>query len=359
MTITTFRLRYKSGVCASCHGTIERGSMAYRLGSRVYCSACRPDGSQTPPPASTHRARRPAAQPDPSAHGGSMPGEHSVERDADGVWRYGFDSVSEAVTDALDDYAQNDSTREYLRGRLRLALSGHDDWASNFTRTRFLNELAAPSQTLLDAVDRMREKLVEEVSPPSMPRRRVRRGQEFGEELDSDRYLSRNMAPWDRTVREHQTRRTVTVGCNLSANGGVTARELLYRGAAALALADLLTGRGVNVEIVLFDSREDPTSTVRRTVLRHKVKDATMPLDLSTIAFAMCEIAYFRVVMAIGGMRHFPGEMSESLGCAKCLPAADRKGIDFLIEADVLSEDAATEWLKTCMAGQTGEVCHA
>jgi hypothetical protein len=288
-----------------------------------------------------------------------MPGENCATLSADGVWRYECNSVSEAVADALDDYAQNDSTAEYLRARLDLALSGRDKWANKFTRSRFLRELSNPSQHLLDAVDRMRERLIGEVDVPAAPRRRVRRGQEFGEELDSDRFLTRSLAPWDRSVREPQGRRTVTIGCNLSVHAGQTAEELLYRGATALALADLLTSRGVNVGIVCFDSTDHPTNTVPRCVMRHVVKDPTMPLYVSSVAFAMCEIAYFRVVMAIGQIRHLPGRMDECLGFPASLPAADRQGIDFLVERDVTSEEAAAEWLTSCMAASAQEVCHA
>jgi hypothetical protein len=339
----------------------------------VRCEACGPHSADderlpsrrpgrkapgSPPTPRTKKARRVPALPDPTAGGGSMPGEHCLTRSTDGVWRYEFGSVSEAVADAMDDYAQNEGTQEYLRGRLARALSGRDDWSNFFTRARFLRELSAPSQHLLEAVDRMRERLIGEVDMPACPRRRIRRGQEFGEELDADRWLARDMAPWERCVRERNPRRTVTIGCNVSANGYVKPEQLLYRGAAALALADILSGRGVNVGIVLFDSRSDPTESIGRSVIRHVVKDPMMPLDVSAVAFAMCEIAYFRVVMAIGGMRHIPGSMNESLGCARNLPATDRAGLDFLIESDVLSEPEAVEWLTACMAGQESEVCH-
>ena len=355
-----FQTRYQSYRCPKCEAYIRTGETAYRVGSRVYCRECGPmvSGKAGPSDPPKSRPHRKAATPDPTKGGGAMPGENCATRCADGVWRYECGSVTEAVKDALDDYAQNANTQEYLRGRLLTALSGGDDWANNFTRARFLKELSEPSRHLLDAVDRMRERLVGEVATPSTPRRRVRRGQEFGEELDSDRYLAHSLSPWDRNVREQQTRRTVTIGCNLSVNAGVRPEQLLYRGAAALALADILSSRGVNVGIVLFNSRTDPTDRVERAVERYVVKDPLMPLDVSAVAFAMCEIAFFRVAMALGGMRHFPGSMHESLGHARNLPAADREGLDFLIEADVLSEDAATAWLTTCLAGQESEVCH-
>jgi hypothetical protein len=287
-----------------------------------------------------------------------MTGEKPARRCADGVWRYEFGSVGEAVRDALDDFAQNDASREWLRKRMARALSGRDEWANNFTHDRFMLELSRPSQRLLDAVDRMRGQLIGEVAAPTAPRRKVRRGQEWGEELDVDRYLSRDPSPWDRNVRERQPRRTVTIGCNLTVNAGVRPEELLYRGAAALALADVLTGRGVNVGIVAFDSVLSPTDLVRNGVIRYTLKDPLMPLDLGAITFALCEIAFFRVVGAVGGSRHWPGRLNESLGAAAPLPGADRADLDYLVDTDVLGEERAVEWLKGCLAVQETEACH-
>ena len=176
--VKVFRLRYKTYECAKCGGHIGLREYAYRVGSRVYCSKCDPRsggdsaaGQEPPTSKPRRRRRRKTPPPDPTAGGGAMPGEHCANRSADGVWRYEFGSVSEAVADALDDYAQNDSTREYLRGRLKRALSGRDGWANRFTRARLLRELSEPSQHLLDAVDRMRERLVGEVSMPAVARR--------------------------------------------------------------------------------------------------------------------------------------------------------------------------------------------
>jgi hypothetical protein len=349
-----FTVRYKTHRCRHCGCELSTGSTAYRVKSRIYCPACADADDRDERPS---KPQRKVAPPDPTKGGGAMPGENCATQCADGVWRYECGSVTEAVKDALDDYAQNANTQEYLRGRMLTALGGGDSWANNFTRARFVKELSDPSRHLLEAVDRMRERLVGEVAAPSTPRRRVRRGQEFGEELDSDRYLAHSLSPWDRNVREQQARRTVTIGCNLSVNAGARPEQLLYRGAAALALADILSSRGVNVGIVLFNSRTDPTDRVERAVERYVVKDPLMPLDVSAVAFAMCEIAFFRVVSALGGMRHFPGKHHVGLGCVSVLPTADREGLDYLVEADVLSEDAAVEWLTGCMASQESEVC--
>jgi len=285
-------------------------------------------------------------------------GTNAAVRCSDGVYRFEIDSVTDAVQDALSDYAQTTHNQEFIRGRMGQALGGKDPWASRFTRERFLKELSDPKKSLLEAVDQMRAELVDEFPLPSTPRRRVRHGQEFGEDIDVDRWVRRIPECWDRNVREQQPRRTVTIGCNLSANAAVKASQVLYRGAAALALADMLTSRGVNVSIVLFDSVRHPTDVVQNGVVRYTVKDHTMPLDIGAVAFAICEIAWFRVVGALGGSRHWPGKINEGLGSAGSLPAADRKTCDYVIESNVLSKEAAQQWLRTCMTAQESEVVH-
>ena len=76
----------------------------------------------------------------------------------------------------------------------------------------------------------MREKLVGEIDFPKTPRRRVRHGQEFGESMDSDRYLARDPMAWDRSVRVETPRRTITIGVNLSVNCDVNGEEMMWRG---------------------------------------------------------------------------------------------------------------------------------
>ena len=340
-----------NGHCKVCYSRIAKGERVYyakHMGMR--CERCGSGSGETRP-----APKKGKLPPPPDS---AMTGEKAAQRCADGVHRYEFASVSEAVKDALDDFAQTASNQEWLRDRMARALSGHDQWANRYTEARFLSGLANPPQHLLDAVDRMREKLIDDVVAPTMPRRKVRHGQEFGEEIDVDRYLARDPAPWDRSVREPQARRTVTIGCNLAVNAHVKPDELLYRGAAALALADVLTARGLNVNLVAFDSVRNPTNAVTHGVIRYTLKDSTMPLDLGAVAFAMCEIAWFRVVGAVGGTRHFPGKLNESLGMAANLPAADREGLDYLVDADVLGEEKAVAWLKGCLANTDMEVAH-
>ncbi len=338
-----------AGKCRVCGKAVAAGDKVwFAKHYGVRCEACGAHTAQDAPLPSKRGAKaRTPFRPSPSIPaGGANNGDHRADRCADGTTRFEFDSVTEAVEDALDDYAQNDTNREKIRGQMAAALSGRSAWGNHFTKDRLLAELANPNKSLLEAVDRMREKLMGEVPIRTAPRRKIRRGQESGEELDSDRWLARVPECWDRNVREPQPKHTVTIGCNLSISGSMTADRLLYRGAAALALADILATQGYSVGITLYHAARGVTTTSGLSLQKYNVKSPDMPLDISSIAFAMCEIAWFRVVAVLGGARHFDGILHDGLGTVTRMPAADAKDVDFLIDADVLNEQAAVSWLQ-------------
>ena len=84
-------------------------------------------------------------------------------------------------------------------------------------------------------------------------------------------------------------------------------------------------------------------------VLRCSIKAPDMPLDLSALTFALCEIAFCRCVAVCVGARRWPGRLVGNLGYSRNLSEADRKGLDYLIDADVFGENAAIEWLREQM----------
>ena len=303
-------------------------------------------GQQAKPP----KARPQVKVPPPSTG--------AVTKDADGIHRISFDSVGEAVIDALADYAQNDGNLALIRQRLASHLSGDDSWANYFTKSKLLDTIANPPQELLDSVTQMRDALMDDVCPPVTSRRRVVRNQDCGDELTPEAVLVRSLTPWERMSRETTPRRTVTIGVNLTVNASQRAKHLLWRGAAAAALADILTQRGVNVEIVAFWTIGDMSTCSTKVVSRYMVKRADMPLDAGAVAVALAEIAYARIVCLYGLARHLPGRLSKHLGHCETLPAQDRAGIDYLAETNITSQEAAESWLKEAAARQESEALH-
>ena len=365
---------FYNGQCRVCGATLPKGSTCwFRKHYGMRCVSCGPHTSQDTRLPSKSQARpssprRPAPpSPEPPApkyeplknhprftpldqRPGFNPDHRAACEDSDGVHRIEYGSVREIVEDALSGYAQNLNNRNVLHALHAQSFSGRDKWANFFTRDRLLDQVFNPPTALTGAVDRMRERLVGELDLPTRPRRKIRRGLDWGDELDADRVFHRDPTPWERIDRAPEPRRTIQIGCNVSVSCRMTPEQLLYRGAAALALADLLTDRGCNVGIALFKCAEGPTDKVKMGVLRCVVKAPDMPLDLSALTFALCEIAFCRCVAVCAGARRWPGRLAGNFGYSRNLPPADREGLDYLIDADVLSESAATEWLRNQMA---------
>ena len=123
------------------------------------------------------------------------------------------------------------------------------------------------------------------------------------------------------------------------------------------ALANILTQRGLNVEVVAFWTIGEMTNESKMVVARYVVKRPDMPMDTGALAVALSEIAYARLVALYGLARHMPGVLHEGLGSCEKLPAQDRKGIDYLSE-DITSRTAAEAWLRGCAAQHDAEVLH-
>lgn len=281
-----------------------------------------------------------------------------VTRCADGIDRITFDSVGEAVMDAMADYAQNEGNRTMIADNMVRHLSGSDPWSNNYTREKLMDTISNPPKHLLDAVEDMRRQLMDEISPPVCTRRRVRRNQEWGDELNAEQVLTRSFTPWERMTRETQPRRSVTIGVNLTVHSGQRAEHLLWRGAAAAALADILTQRGINVEVVAFWTLGNMSSGSRKVVSKYVIKRPDMPLDVGSMAVALAEIAYARLVALYGLARHMPGLLDDCLGRCETLPQADRAGIDYLAETNITCQGAAEAWLRLSASHQESGVLH-
>jgi hypothetical protein len=366
---------FYNGHCRVCAKVLPKGSecfFAKHYGMR--CIECGPHTDEDTRIPSKSKAARRSPEPSPKREPPRTPShwtplkdhpqfrpadqtpgfdaaDRCARRDADGIHRVEYGSVREIVEDALSTYAQTPENEARLRALHALAFTGDYKWANYYTRERLLDQVFNPPGDLLRAVDRMREHLIGELDLPTRPRRQVRRGLDWGDELDADRWLHRDPAPWERTERAPEPRRTITIGCNVSAHHQIKPEQLLYRGAAALALADLLTSQGCNVGIVLFKCVESPTNQVEQGVVRCVLKAPDMPLDLSALTFALCEIAFYRCVVVCAAARRWPGKLGSGLGYPNGLPAPDRRGLDYLIDSNVLGEDAAVSWLREQMGG--------
>jgi hypothetical protein len=277
---------------------------------------------------------------------------------SDGVYRTEQDSVSEAVRFLFAD----DEGRELANVescRMERNGSWGDAWANRYTEESFRDALVNPPKSILDAVDAMRAELVETVTLPQSSRRRVRRGQEFGEEMNADAFLNREPNCWDRNTRIKVEKRTVTIGVNVGINASQTPETLLWRGAAAAALADVLTSEGVNVGITAFICRTGITRVAHLGTDKLMVKSPTMPLDLGAVSFAISEAAFTRFCAAYGYSKKYPGILEPGKGSCGMLFDGDKAGLDFQIDFNVQSRESAVEWLRKAVHTTESEVAHA
>ena len=327
----------------------------------------RPQPGRYPPytPPTPQPAPQPKADRDPKAPStfAGVKSSAPAVRGSDGIYRTQFDSIGEAVANAFNwdgNTGCNDYTRSEINRDLRDRLQGHNRWLNYYTEEKFRAALVKCPQHLLDAVAELKDAITEEVfgGRHTAPRRRIRRGQEFGENIEVDRFLCRVPNIWERNVREHHPKQTVWIGCNLSIDGSCDWQDLVYRGAAALALADVMQERGYNVGIVGFNSRADITSQVQHGVDKLIVKQPNMPTDISSLTFALAEVAFFRLTLAEGTVRLMPGNVDWRLGRPMPLPDRDKAEIDYCIEHNVFSKEAAVEWLQSCMAQAESGVHH-
>lgn len=119
-----------------------------------------------------------------------------------------------------------------------------------------------------------------------------------GAECDISRYLSgepENMIELVPVQISHAGR-VISIHVQLNINWMVDPVELLQRGAAIVALVDILTQLQHSVEIVgeIYHSAFDDSATQSVTVL---IKEATSPLDISNLIFAIAHPATHRRLM--------------------------------------------------------------
>lgn len=146
-------------------------------------------------------------------------------------------------------------------------------------------EWAEGLQIIRDMKEQIERRCVE--LPPPADRRRKRRWSDDGDELDHDRLRS-GQEFWARCERQTVAGpQTVTLFVGVTASAFRDAKDVLWRGAAAIVLADILERHGYQVEIFgvqnvtcAYRNGHDLTQGVC-------LKRADQPLDTSTLVNAL------------------------------------------------------------------------
>jgi len=273
--------------------------------------------------------------------------------------RMEWDSVSEAV-DGLDDAQPRNE-----RNKAHLGESA-EWWGSHMCdrrdRSWLTSALEHGDADTLRSVEEMRERIT--ASSPafarSTPRRTRKRAQEWGDEIDSDRYLRRDVECWDRMERTPRPSKTITIAVEVGVLGGVCREEMLPRGAAVVALADWLVREGYSVEIkAIWHSQDIYAHEAGASGLGViTVKPARAPLDTTAIATASCEIAFARGVLLRSRIMHaakvVPGSLGRTTRCNDRILKA--LGVDVSANSDILTMEAAQRWLEAAVARISGDV---
>lgn len=139
-------------------------------------------------------------------------------------------------------------------------------------------------------------------APRSVRRAPMWRGQ--GDEIDQQRVWAGNLdRAWRTTGRERRNGPCrVRLIVDSIANAGVDAKDMRWRGVAALRLTDVLTEAGYSVQVEGAINAKGGCGYSGRFKLRTIVKEYTQPLDLLTLAATTAMPAFFRSLMHTWGM---------------------------------------------------------
>jgi hypothetical protein len=181
----------------------------------------------------------------------------------------------------------------------------------------------------LEVLDRMLTDLADAKLPkPTSRKRKPRFRDDDGDEVDFDR-LRCGQSFW-RTTRRQSTKgpATITILVDVAANCHVKHEDILWRGAAAVALTKLLEEAGYRVELWAVDMSESLWSNRSKGhcdtagLMAVRLKAPGDALDVSTLISAVSGWAfrtvYFRSMCCEGKKR-----IDDALGYARAPSAAD------------------------------------
>lgn len=162
---------------------------------------------------------------------------------------HGFDSVAEQVAWStsvpsvlrherlVNKPEQEDFTGRLFRDWKHIATAANEAWSEGLA-------------ILDDAREQLRDL---ELPQPMDRRRRPRFDEQSGDDVDYDRLRS-GQAYWRRTERQHVAGPIdLTILVDICANGNVKSQDIIWRGVAAIALAEVMEASGYRVELIAVE----------------------------------------------------------------------------------------------------------
>jgi hypothetical protein len=163
-------------------------------------------------------------------------------------------------------------------------------------------------------------------SRPTSHKRRTAWSEDGGDELDVHRMRS-GQAPWQECRRQSVSApQMVSIVINVSASANVPTENIIWRGAAALVIADLLEAAGFNVEIVGVFHSYRGFRNGNHYLLAYRMKRLDQPLDIATLVNAVSGW-FFRTVIL------------QTMYDERCLPR-DGMGQPMRLDGDAVAREA-------------------
>jgi hypothetical protein len=199
-----------------------------------------------------------------------------------------FESVDE-MTAAAD--AALEKGRVHEMGPARWVGREIDGWKDAMRKAK---ELWADG---VEIIKRLAEEAKANVtSKPVSRKRRTAWSEDGGDEIDMDR-LRAGQAAWLECRRQSVSApQVVSLVIDVTASARVRPEYIMWRGAAALVIADLLESAGFNVEIVAAFRSYKAFRNGNNYFLAYRLKRPDQPLDLATLVNAVSGW-FFRTVV--------------------------------------------------------------
>lgn len=282
-----------------------------------------------------------------------------TEQHASGWCLVYADGLSEMVDERGADAAEPVNARALASMKREMNDGSH--WMTRgLSGAQVVDSLERPRESLLVEIDDAKRAL-EDATPAlagrERPRRVRRRGQDFGDEVGNEaRYLARDPFCWDRMDRESRPAKIIKIGAHIGGTASVSHEDTVRRGAVALALADWLTGNGYNVEVTAIAASTGVGTPSQHLGCMIPLKRSAEPMDVGSLATALCEMTFYRTVCFISRIARAPFRCNSSLGStARELPECITSAFDVVVPSTIKGADEASAWLATEIGKLTGE----
>lgn len=224
-------------------------------------------------------------------------------------------------------------------------MNGRDSFFNGHTIDSIKAGLEDCSRHLIDTIDAMRDRIGDRVAPPVAKRRKRVSGLDEGSDIDVFKWRAGDHeTAWSDRRKVRREARVARVAVNVACLSSRRPQDLLYRGAAAAAIADVLTAQGVAVEIVAVSCTGGMLrGGYDQHIVTVRVKGTHEPLNMSAVAFSLCEIGFFRGVIIPARCRMETRAVCSTFGGTINMPIFLRDEFDCVIDSDVLTEADAVQ----------------